>query len=362
MHQSNFKYGDSFEKVLFIAPNYKLRKGGIASVLKLYNIELNGGFNFSPSIYFQNIVLSTILFPINILELSLKLLVLRRIRIVHIHGSHGGSFYRKFLIFLIVKSVFKKKVIYHLHSSDFKIFYKNASKRIKQKIAYLMSRADVIIVLSGEWKDYILSKFEPQKIKVLENIVEKQADDIVSLKNNQKTNLLFLGRIGKRKGVYDLIESINSINDSVKHNISLTIGGDGEVEKLKKLIKDLNLDNVNFVGWVKGAEKINLLKNTDVFVLPSYNEGLPISLLEAMSFGKPIISTNVGGIPRILKNEINGFVIEPGNKAQLQEAILKYVNHSQLIKKQGQEGLKIVEKYYPERVLEKLSAIYGEVL
>ena len=351
---------NNFKRVLIISPYYRLRKGGIASVIQLYKKNLARNFKYAPSIYFQNLYLSLLFFPINILIIGVILLLNRNLKILHIHGSHGGSFFRKLIIFWIGKNLFKKKIVYHLHSSDFKEFYSEASNKTKEKIKYLLSNADLIIVLS-EGEDYIVNNFTTKQIRVLENIVEKQKQ-IDPIKRDDKTNLLFLGRIGERKGVFDLLECLNTMDSSNRKKITLTIGGDGEVDRLQRKIKDYQLDNVYFEGWVKGKRKSELLINSDIFILPSYNEGLPISLLEAMSYGKPIISTNVGGIPRILKNERNGFIIEPGNKKQLQKAIISYVNDKQLAGTHGAEGLKMVEKYYPNSVLEKLNAIYSEIL
>lgn len=351
----------NFTKVLIVSPNYKNRKGGIASVIKLYKKHLKEEFIYVPSIYFQNLILSFILFPINLLELIFNLIKRKSLKIVHIHGSHGGSFYRKYIVFWISKKLFSKKVIYHLHSSDFEIFYNNASKILKSKIQKLINNSDAVIVLSEEWRGFIFDNFDPKKIKILENIVEKQNFYSKQIDNN-KITLLFLGRIGNRKGIFDLLDVISKLNDSFNQKLELVIGGDGEIEKLKKIISHKNLKNVQFVGWVKGQKKSKLLNNCDIFVLPSYNEGLPISLLEAMSFGKPIISTNIGGIPRILMNDVNGFIIEPGNKKQLKKSIIKYLNNTSKIKTHGEKGLKIVEDYYPKKVLSKLDGIYEEIL
>lgn len=352
---------ENFIKVLVISPNYKLRKGGIASVISLYSRYLKQNFNYSPSIYFQSVILSTILFPINLLVIILKLAFNESTKIVHIHGSHDGSFFRKYLIFLVSKKLFNKKVIFHLHSSNFHIFYENASSKTKLKIRDLINQSDAVIVLSEEWRDFILDNFKQKRIRILENIVEKQ-NKLNKRSNNDNLILLFLGRLGERKGIFDLLEVLSNMNELNKNAIELYIGGDGEVKRLEESIKDNNLKNVHFVGWVKDQQKDKLLNKCDVFVLPSYNEGLPISLLEAMSYGKPILSTETGGIPRILKNNVNGFLIEPGNKTQLQESILKYINKKELLETHGNEGLKIVSDYYPENVLSKLNNIYGEIL
>ena len=146
-------------------------------------------------------------------------------------------------------------------------------------------------------------------------------------------------------------------------NFRLLIGGDGEIEKVQQYIKDNKLDNVaEYIGWVSGEEKIKLLNEVDVFILPSYNEGLPISVLEAMSYNLPIISTTVGGIPEILKNEYNGFLINPGDLIALESAISTLINNPSKRKLQGKRSGEIVMPFLPNMVINQLDCLYKELL
>ena len=130
--------------------------------------------------------------------------------------------------------------------------------------------------------------------------------------------LLFLGLLGKNKGIYDLLECIRDHKVEFQGKLKLYIGGNGEIEHVKQLIKEYGIaDIVIFEGWVSGDKKIELLNKSDAYILPSYKEGLPISILEAMSYGMPIISTPVGGIPEIVSNGENGYLVEPGNKEDI---------------------------------------------
>ena len=122
-----------------------------------------------------------------------------------------------------------------------------------------------------------------------------------------------------------LLDVIERMKEKISGKIVFNFGGNGEIEKFKKTMKDKNLaEIVNYIGWISGDDKINHLSKADAFILPSYNEGLPISILEAMTYGLPIISTNVGGIPELIKDKVNGLIIEPGNHNQLEES-LKFV-------------------------------------
>lgn len=148
----------------------------------------------------------------------------------------------------------------------------------------------------------------------------------------------------------------------MRDKIELRIGGNKNEEKLLATIKDYGLDEfVHFEGFVSGEKKIDLLNWANVFVLPSFNEGLPITILEEMNYKMPIISTPVGGIPEVV-DETNGVLVEPGNSEQIYKAIRPYVLDRTLIDKQGEESYKKVETYMPDYVLNHLKTIYERLL
>ncbi|HEX3386486.1 MAG TPA: glycosyltransferase, partial [Mucilaginibacter sp.] len=176
-------------------------------------------------------------------------------------------------------------------------------------------------------------------------------------------NLLFLGRIGDRKGIFDLLDVIASGADIFKDKLKLYIGGDGEVERLETYIKDNDLGGiVEYIGWVDAAKKEDYFLKSHVFMLPSYSEGLPVSLLEAMSYGMPVISTNVGGIPEILENGVNGFMISPGDKEAMKAAMLQFLNDPAKIVDFGKASLEKVQPFLPANVAQQLINCYEAVL
>ena len=119
-------------------------------------------------------------------------------------------------------------------------------------------------------------------------------------------------------------------------------------------------DIVKFEGWVSGDKKINMLNWADIFILPSHNEGLPISILEAMSYGMPIISTPVGGIPEVVKG--NGVLVTPGNEIEIALSMRHYLDNPVLIEQEGRVSLNIVETYLPQYVMERLKHLYESLL
>ena len=118
---------------------------------------------------------------------------------------------------------------------------------------------------------------------------------------------------------------------------------------------------MKFEGWVSGEKKIELLNWADVYILPSFNEGLPISILEAMSYKKPIISTPVGGIPEVV-DKTNGILVTPGNDEEIFSAMKHYVDYKADITKHGEESYKKAETYLPDYVLNHLKRIYESLI
>ena len=175
--------------------------------------------------------------------------------------------------------------------------------------------------------------------------------------------MIFLGRIGERKGVFDLLDAVVGVQDDCRGKARFYIGGDGDTAKLKNSIAEGAVaDLVEFIGWVSGEQKEELLERSHVMILPSYNEGLPISLLEAMSYGMPLISTHVGGIANILTDGENGFVVEPGNAKQIGLAITKYIDKPGLVNLHGQKSFQLAESFFPENVFAQLNNIYSEII
>jgi glycosyltransferase involved in cell wall biosynthesis len=181
------------------------------------------------------------------------------------------------------------------------------------------------------------------------------------LKDNDhgRVEVLFLGLVGRRKGIYDLLEAFKEALNQVPE-IHLTVGGNGEVEKARLLADNLEINkNITFAGWVGGEQKEHLLKRASFYVLPSYNEGLPVSLLEAMSWNMPVISTRVGGIPELVDHGIDGFLIDAGDQKSLSESIALLARNEKLRQQMGDNARRKIENNFSrEVVLPELENLY----
>jgi glycosyltransferase involved in cell wall biosynthesis len=362
MHQQSIN--ELGKTVLYVAPNIRW-KGGISSVVMEYQKAIPN-FRYQPSTTSENIIVTFLSFPWLVLQFCWKLIVQSQIEIVHIHGASKGSFYRKYFLFLIAKYIFGKKIVYHVHGSRYHLFYQEAPLFIQKRVEHLVNTTDCVIVLSDWWKAFFEHTFRPRRIEIIPNIVGATQRPNFSQTSvaRQKTKFLFLGRIGQRKGIYDLLEVLHQHKDTLSDRYHLTIGGDGETKKLQAFIKEYGLENnVEFIGFVTGQDKERQLSNADVYVLPSYNEGLPISILEAMAFGLPIISTKVGGIPEVLAHYENGIMIEAGDRVALHDAIQYFLDHPEKTYEYGARSYDIVAKrYFPGPVTNALAKMYNALL
>jgi glycosyltransferase involved in cell wall biosynthesis len=152
---------------------------------------------------------------------------------------------------------------------------------------------------------------------------------------SKRLKFLFLGWVEREKGVCDLISACHILSE--RHNFQLDIAGDGNfLEYVREMISDYNLQNhVNLLGWLDEDRTLQLLKDSDVLVLPSYAEGLPNAMVEAMAAGLAVIVTAVGNIPDYIRSYENGILIEPGDSVALAEVMIRLICDPPLVTRLG---------------------------
>ena len=336
--------------------------GGISAVVQYWN-EYIEGLQYYPTYKLSNIFIRALWFASSYMRLAFRMMFDKNARILHLHTAADGSFWRKAQLTKLGK-LFGRKVVLHVHASRFKDFYNEASDSKKKWIRKTLARVDVLIVLSISWKEWFkeIGVLE-DKIVVLHNITPYPTDIPSSHIEEGKVHFLFMGEIGQRKGVFDILRGLAKHKEEIVGRIELRIGGNRNEEQLLAVIKDSGLEDiVKFEGWVGGDKKLQLLNWADVFILPSFNEGLPISILEAMSYSHPIVSTPVGGIPEVVENEINGAIVTPGDDEQIYKAMIRYVQHPELIETEGRESYRRVETYLPDYVMKHLEKLWIDCL
>ncbi|WP_422123849.1 glycosyltransferase [Planococcus sp. X10-3] len=270
--------------------------------------------------------------------------------VVHLHMSDKGSFIRKYILFK-VSQVFRKPVIVHAHGGDFRSFYARMPNLLKPWVHDLLKNAQKVIALGGNWKK-ILMEIEPEAdVEVLMNAVPMP--DFDAPEHKKDFTVLFLAVMNESKGILDLIiaaDNIFSAGEAQSKNLIFDIAGDGEMlEEAKGRVKRKGMEqHFRFHGWVDSAKKEELLRRADLFVLPSYFEGLPMSILEAVSHGIPVIATDVGSIDEAVVEGENGYLIEPGNVKMLTER-LKWILDDTRIGEMRMASRRIAEEKFDEK-------------
>ena len=245
--------------------------------------------------------------------------------LVHIHFTYQGSFFRKAVVLALAKAFGIPRVVLHCHSHGFPAFYERRDFFTRALIRRVLGSADLLIVLAEPWANYFRSLCPQVPLLVLYNPVECPVT--VPRVDERKMVLLALGVLGKRKGTYDILQAVPQVLRACP-SAEFWLGGDGEVEAVKALVaKAPWAGQVRLLGWVAGVEKQACLAMASVFLLPSYSEGLPVAVLEAMANGLPVITTPVGGIPDIVVDGETGVLIQPGDVPALVEACLRLLGN-----------------------------------
>jgi glycosyltransferase involved in cell wall biosynthesis len=248
---------------------------------------------------------------------------------------------------------------------------KRPKRRIMNRI--LAKITDKIVAVSEDVKEDIIryDSIDPSKIEVIPNGIdverfnpEKNTTDIRKEFSLEEDDIVigFIGRIVPAKGLEYLLNALPYLNEEFK-NIKLLIVGEGSlVEELKKRAKKNNIfDNILFIGRRRDIPEI--LACINIFVMPSIAEGLPNALLEAMAMGKPIVTTEVGGIPEIVKNGFNGLLVPPRDTVSLSKAIKELISNDQLAAKLGQAARDLVrDNLSIKAIAQKWQSIYLSIL
>ena len=226
--------------------------------------------------------------------------------------------------------------VVHLHGVNFREFWLPARTRLARKIDSLLLGSTSILVLGQVWSALITERLPEtaNKIIVLPNATRKFTRRL-KRPREARVQISFLGRLGARKGSNVLIEAL-----SIVAGLELwkaTLAGDGEVDEGKKQAKELGLaDRITFPGWLNASETDQLLERTDILVLPSFAENLPMVILEAFAAGITVVSTPVGVIPEVIKDGQNGLLVAPGDPTTLAQALERLIADPALRRRLGQ--------------------------
>ena len=271
----------------------------------------------------------------------------RQRTIAHIHTCSGLSFFLD-TAYLLLARLRQVPVVLHVHGAGFDAFLAGLGPIPGALVRWAARRAARVVLLSEEWRCGLAPRLAEARLAVIENgIAALPAIAGTAAGVDGITRVLFLGNLGRRKGVSELLQAVATLPQSVHLVLA---GGDedpGATAAAKAQATDLGIDTrVRLAGTVTGPDKTELMRGSDLFALPSYAEGLPMALLEAMAAGLPVVTTPVGGIPSLIRDGDNGLLVPAGSPDALAQALRRLASDPGLRRRLGDAGRRLVESGY----------------
>jgi glycosyltransferase involved in cell wall biosynthesis len=285
--------------------------------------------------------------------------------IIHVQGTHfpysviAAFFRRTYLTVLTVHGIMAKEIKFRRRIS----ILKNSVFLLFERYAVLKVQNIIIIAVSLHVKN-VISDMTQSAIQVIPNGVD--FDDVQNIPPRESIEhpcILFIGELAKVKGVDLLIQAIPIIKKSFP-NIRVFIGGAGpQAKELKNLVKELKVaETVKFLGFVSGDDKYSYYKSADLCVFPSLYETFGIVCLEAMASGKPVVASNVGGIPFLVEEGKTGLLFETGNMNDLAEKVITLLQDNELREKMGVAGRERAKELAWDKIAEQTIGVYKSIL
>lgn len=346
----------SSKGVLTIGPEFVPPKGGVAQCIATYQQAIFSDFRCLTNSCDGSFLKKTCKALFSLAKLHCILATNSEIKIVHIHTASYNSFKRSAWFVKAAKRM-GRKVVIHIHGGGFREYY----DKEKSFILPILDQCDSLITLSPQWKMFFEKVVHHKNVHIVPNVIAYPI--VKTVAKTDVFHLLYMGHITKAKGIFDLVEMLAEHKDEYLGKLILDIGGGMyEEEKLKRFISDNKMEDIlRFHGWLSGEGKTDIFNLADAYILPSYTEGVPISILEAESYGLPVLSTTVGGIPEIVADRENGLLFEPGNKQQMKIAIDALMQDKELRISMAERSKEISMKNLPQFVEQSLLEVYKSI-
>lgn len=277
--------------------------------------------------------------------------------LLHVHLASRASFWRKSVLCLMAR-MRGRPYLLHLHGGEFMTFYFSECGPLARRfVSGIFLRASAVIALSEAWRARIARIAPGARVEVIPNGVTVPARAAAG-RGGAAPRILFLGELTRMKGAFDLVAAFAQLASRQPEAI-LVCAGAGDRDALAATCPAELRGRLELPGWLDAAQKARELGRATLFVLPSHAEGLPMSVLEAMACGLPVITTPVGGLPQLIEPDVNGLLVPPARPEALAAALDRALRDPQLCERLGRAARGTIESAYSlERSLARLTALY----
>lgn len=284
-------------------------------------------------------------------------LLIARATIVHVHLAAQKSVLRKLPLILMAKSL-GKPVIVHVHAFSMESLFDSTTLYAGRLTLRL---ADHVIALSQVWADAMTSRDASLSVSVIQNPVSTFRRN--SWTPDQTPVVLYAGKLEARKGYQDLLAAAVPILKAFP-STQFWFAGHGDIEVAKAMADTYGIrESVKFMGWLSPEEMSKAYESATIFCLPSYNEGVPMVVLEAMARGIPVVCTKVGGLPNYIEHGENGLFADAGDSVSIAKTILFLLMDSSHAQTIGERGAKTIQNTCSlEAVSKQLESLYWRLL
>jgi glycosyltransferase involved in cell wall biosynthesis len=360
------------KKILILVPGENAR-GGITNYYYSIKKEFSGDVEYflrgSRTFPFRKSWLKDILRPVKDLWTFYKKVRTKKYSLLQTSTSVDDVSLIRDCLFIVLAKLYKMKVVVFFRGWEYG-FDAKLEKKYLGFFKFVYFKADAIIELSSDFRRKLISWGYRKNIYLETTLVDKdlvkdlRPDEINSkYENPQELNILFLARIEAAKGIYETVDAFSLIKEKYP-NAKLSIAGDGrETDNLVSYVKQQGIEDVKFLGHITGKQKIECFKNSHVYLFPSYSEGMPNTVLEAMAFGLPVVTRKVGGLVDFFENDKNGYFTNSKDPEVFAGFIEKLFKNKTLLKKISENNFVYArEKFLSDKVAVRLEKIFDEVL
>lgn len=288
--------------------------------------------------------------------------------LVHLNPSMTWVALIRDLAFLKIVKNHGFPVLFFIHGWHIDLNKKNKQNIfLKFFLKKNFEKADGIVVLAKRFKEELVnSGIKKEKIYVSSPMVNSKDYQPGNKRFERPFKVLFCSNMKKEKGPYELLDAISIVLDKYPDTNFIFIGEGKELEKLKNLSKEKHIEkNVEFRGYLTGSDKFRAFGEAHIFILPSYSEGFPTVVLEAMASGLPLVVTPVGRLDEIIEEGMQGLIINsvPPNPKEISEKIIQLIENPKLMKKISNNNLERAKVEYDVNVISsQITKIYENIL